>query len=65
MQPNAYALAYSIRLAAERDCDPQKYLQAAAEFNALDMPGAADACIERAWHYQELSEQVISLEATE
>jgi hypothetical protein len=63
MQPSAYDLAYSIRLEAERNSDPEKYLQAAAEFNALDMPGAAQACIERARHYQEPTDQVLSLEA--
>jgi hypothetical protein len=63
MQPSTYDLAYSLRQAAERDCDPDKYLQAAAEFTDLKMPSAAQACIERARHYQTDPSQVLSLEA--
>jgi hypothetical protein len=52
----SYNHANNLRQAAERGCDPQKYLQAAAEFFVLHMPLAAQACLDRAKHYQEETE---------
>jgi hypothetical protein len=54
-EPSNYSLATALRRAAERYCDPDKYLIAAAEFAALGMDAAAEACTMRARHYQDIT----------
>jgi hypothetical protein len=49
-----YSLAVALRTEAERGCDPDKYQMAAAEFTALGMTAAAQACTARARHYQQM-----------
>ena len=57
--PYSLALAMQIRLAAEKSNSPEKYFQAAAEFQALGMPVASLACIARAIFYQKKGEETL------
>jgi hypothetical protein len=61
---STYSLAIALRTEAEQGNEPFKYLMAAAEFAAIGMDAAAQACNDRAIYYQNIAEvnQVMQLD---